>query len=92
MKTKIKLLMFCLLLSCLLIGCDTTKTVNDNGEPTPSTFITIEQNINYRVVYHGKTKVMYTVSLGGYNAGNFTLLVNPDGTPMVYEEESEDKE
>ena len=88
MRTRIKLLVFCLLSSCLLIGCDTTKTVNDNGEPTPSTFITIEQTLNYRVVYHSKTKVMYTMSLGGgYNAGNFTLLVNPDGSPTVYEEE-----
>ena len=89
MRTKIKLLMFGLLLSCLLIGCDTTKAVDDNGESTPGTFITVEQTISYRVVYHSKTKVMYTMSLGGYNAGNFTLLVNPDGTPMVYEEESD---
>ena len=88
MRTRIKLLMFCVLLSCLLIGCDTTKTVDNNSEPTPSTFITIEQNLNYRVVYNRKTKVMYTMSLGGYNVGNFTLLVNPDGTPMVYEEEN----
>ena len=89
MKTKIKLLVFCLLLSCLLIGCDTTKTVDSNSKPTFSTFIIIEQNVYYKVVYHSKTKVMYVMSLGGYNAGNFTLLVNPDGTPMVYEEDSE---
>ncbi len=88
MRTKIKLLIFSLLLSCLLIGCDTTKTVDNNSKPTPGSFITVEENINYRVVYHEKTKVMYTMSLGGYyNTGNFTLLVNPDGTPMVYEEE-----
>ena len=35
---------------------------------------------------------MYTISRGNINTGNFTLLVNPDGTPMLYEEESEDKE
>ena len=87
MKTRIKLLMFCLLLSSLLIGCDTTKTADNNSEPIPSTFITIEQNLDYWVVYHNKTKVMYTMTIGVYNHGNFTLLVNPDGTPMVYEEE-----
>ena len=89
MRTRIKLLMFGLLLSCLLIGCDTTKAVDNNSEPTTNTFITVEQTLSYRIVYHRKTKVMYTMSLGGYNAGDFTLLVNPDGSPMVYEEGSD---
>lgn len=30
-------------------------------------------------------KVMYAVSGGAYNNGTFTLLVNPDGTPMLWE-------
>ena len=52
-----------------------------------STFVTIENNVNYRVVYSQETKVMYAVSNGEYNRGTFTLLVNPDGTPMLYKEE-----
>ena len=88
MRTRIKLVMFGLLLSCLLIGCNNKKitSIEDNRSDT-SMFITIEQTINYRVVYQKDTKVMYIVSLGGYNAGNFTLLVNPDGSPMVYKED-----
>lgn len=39
----------------------------------------------YYVVYQKDTKVMYVVSDGGDNRGNFTLLVNPDGTPMLWE-------
>lgn len=31
------------------------------------------------------TKVMYAISDGAHNYGNFTLLVNADGTPMLYE-------
>ena len=40
-------------------------------------------------MYHKETKVMYAVSSGGFNSGNFTVLVNPDGTPMIYKEETE---
>lgn len=44
----------------------------------------------YDVVYHKDTKVMYVVSHSSYNIGTFTVLVNPDGTPMLYEEDKED--
>ena len=43
----------------------------------------------YDVVYQKGTKVMYVVSHGPYSYGSFTMLVNPDGTPMLYEAESE---
>ena len=44
----------------------------------------------YDVVYQKDTKVMYVVSRGTYNQGTFTMLVNPDGSPMLYEKESEE--
>jgi len=31
------------------------------------------------------TGVMYWVSDNSYNRGNLTLLVNPDGTPRIWE-------
>ena len=40
-----------------------------------------------KIVYMNKTKVMYAISDGHRNRGTFTLLVNPDGTPMIYEGE-----
>lgn len=52
----------------------------------PETFTVIERTYNWQVVYHNETKVMYVVSDGGSNRGTFTLLVNPDGSPMVYGE------
>lgn len=72
----------------LLSGC--TKHQSDSAD-SGKTFITIETNYNpsYDIVYHKDTKVMYAVSRGTRNTGNFTLLVNPDGTPMLYEAESE---
>lgn len=59
-------------------------------------FVTVQHSSSilpswpYEVVYHRDTKVMYVVSRGNYNAGNFTLLVNPDGSPMLYKESEED--
>lgn len=50
-----------------------------------SMFIEVENAAYWRVLYHKDTKVMYVVSTGSYNNGNFTLLVNPDGSPMLYE-------
>ena len=71
----------------LLTGCSRMERV---GAPNPDTsmFVIIEQNPIYYVVYHKETKVMYTISCGGYNAGNFTNLVNADGSPMIYKEET----
>ena len=43
---------------------------------------------NYRqmlVVADRDTKVMYAVSRGGYNCGNFTLLVDADGKPLLWD-------
>ncbi|MEG0453758.1 MAG: hypothetical protein RR559_00070 [Bacteroides sp.] len=50
-----------------------------------SMFVEVERTGRWRVVYHRDTKVMYTVSSGAYNMGSFTLMVDPDGDPMIYE-------
>lgn len=40
---------------------------------------------DYYIVYHKDTKVMYVVT--SYCKNNvFTLLVNPDGTPMLWDD------
>lgn len=90
MKKLLIISILCLFIF-LLSGC--TKHQSDSAD-SDKTFITIETRYSpsYDIVYHKDTKVMYTVSHGCNNAGNFTLLVNPDGTPMLYEEESEDVE
>lgn len=51
-------------------------------------FETIQLNYSddYYVVCHKETKAMYVVSDGYKNQGNFTVLVNPDGTPMIWRE------
>lgn len=80
-----KLIIF-VLCAFLLTGCKKIETAVDYSDSKYSMFVEIEHTTNYKIVAHRKTRVMYAVSYGGYNAGNFTLLVNADGSPMVYEE------
>ena len=65
-----------------LSGCSKVETESSNEEP--SMFIQVEETYGWRIVYHRETKVMYAVSNGQYNNGSFTVLVNSDGTPMLY--------
>ena len=87
MKKVILILCACLLLT----GCEEGNNQQKESKQKESEFITIETSWTYKVVYNRYTKVMYAVSDGPENQGTFTLLVNADGTPMVYEE-SEAKE
>ena len=70
------MLMFC--------GCAQTN-VEFEQTAEKSMFVVVEQGALWYVVYHRETKVMYAISRGVYNSGTFCLLVNPDGTPMVWE-------
>ena len=66
-----------------LTGC---SQVEDKSSDM-SEFTIVESTSVWKVVYHKKTKVMYVVSDGIHNRGTFTLLVNADGTPMIWEGE-----
>jgi hypothetical protein len=66
-------------------SCGTPIESVDAKEKPTSMFIVVEETASWKIVYHRDTGVMYAISFGGYNSGNFTLLVNADGTPMVYE-------
>ena len=78
--------------ACVMIlsGCSTVHVEDEsqyNNENTvTSMFVVVERAACWIVVYHKDTKVMYAVSNSSYNHGNFTLLVNPDGTPMIWED------
>ena len=49
-------------------------------------FVEVYEGYDYIVVYHQESKVMYAVSDSLRSIGVFTLLVNPDGTPMIWRE------
>lgn len=83
---KIKFLSILALL-IMLTGCADVESVSDQQKPdNTSMFVLIETTTTWCVVYHKETKVMYTVSRGSYNSGDFTVLLNADGTPMLWEE------
>lgn len=77
-----------LLFMFLLTGCGEIT----DSQKKEDMFVIIQESDPshpYQIVYHKDTKVMYAISDGGSSYGVFTVLVNPDGTPMIYEEESE---
>lgn len=77
------------MLSVTLAGCGPNKSqeAQSYSEDVPSRFVVIERGDYWHVVADQETKVMYTVSMGSYNTGNFTMLVDSDGTPLLYEGE-----
>lgn len=80
-------IVFVILLCCAILGMLVAcSDVDTEKEESPSMFVVVEDMHSWQVVYHRETKVMYAVSARSYNYGTFTLLVNPDGTPMLYEE------
>lgn len=85
-----KLVCIMMVVCILLCGCTKKSTPVDAGVyDKESMFVICETSIfnsPWTIVYHKDTKVMYAVSHGGYNQGTFTLLVNPDGSPMLWEE------
>ena len=88
MKKLIVLLMAIALCACLFAGCGGGGNLAwDEDVSKSSSFVIVEDGASYCVVYHKDTKVMYTMSTGGYNCGSFCLLVNADGTPMIWEGE-----
>lgn len=86
MKKLITIFVTIALCACLFAGCNgnptTEKEVSKN-----SSFVIVEDGAGYYIVYHKDTKVMYVMSAGSSNYGNFYLLVNADGTPMIWEGE-----
>lgn len=80
-KTIILLVIACMMLS----SCN--KVENAKKEDDTSMFVIVETTTFWEVVYHKDTKVMYVVSTDSYNHGTFTLLVDGDGKPMIYEGE-----
>ena len=67
-----------------------SESKSEVTEGDPSMFVRIEEGAYWDVYYHQETKVMYVMSLSSYNRGNFTVMVDQDGSPMLYENTKED--
>lgn len=84
-----KIIVTLVLIACIsMTSCNQREVVmREEVDSNVSMFVEVERSYNWQIVYHRDTKVMYAVSCGDYNRGNFTLLVDEDGSPMVYEGE-----
>ena len=82
MKKVIAILIILAMLT--LCGCETKAIVEYDGLQEESMFVMVENAYIFSIVYHRDTKVMYAISRSSNNSGNFCLLVNPDGTPMLW--------
>ena len=86
MKRLLIVLMAIALCACLFSGCGGALEIDDAAS-SDSSFVVVENGASYVIAYHKDTRVMYSISNSGYNCGSFCLLVNADGTPMVWEGE-----
>lgn len=92
MKNKITamILTLALAVSVILTTCcanaSPSEEIDESRMDNPFVIIQGEGYGDYYLVYHKDTKVMYIVS-NVYKAsrGSFELLVNSDGTPMLWE-------
>ena len=84
MKKIIGILLI-IVLVCICTGCAEVETEQANET---SMFVEVERSNLWMVVYHKETKVMYAVSWSSYNMGTFTLLVDADGKPLLWEGEN----
>lgn len=94
MKKKILALIFSVtVLSTVLVGCDVPnyaeaeKSYDTEDENIMSMFIEVEDAGEWVIVYDKETKVMYAVSDGSHNYGTFTLLVDENGDPKLWDGE-----
>lgn len=84
MKNKIKVAAITLAAAAVLSGCG-NKVANESDSSAPSMFTTVEIAGSWTIVYHNETKVMYAVSAGYYNYGTFTVMLDTDGSPLLWE-------
>ena len=88
---KHKILVMLILSTMFLSGCSKTKTVSvqdiQNSDKDISRFMVVEKTWSWVIFADRKTKVMYAVSNGVYNGGNFTVLVDADGKPLLWDGE-----
>lgn len=87
---KLVILLLVLGIAVGMTGCASHTVMNNSdiegNEEQFSMFVRVESAAHWDVVYDSETKVMYAVSASSYNYGNFTLLVNADGSPKLWEE------
>ena len=86
MIKKILCLVIAIMLMLTCVGCG-SATMEKETTSNSSMFVIIEGGVEtyYQIVYHRDTKVMYAVSRGSYNQGTFTVMLDADCIPLLWE-------
>lgn len=83
------LILLLIVLVVTLCGCSSKGKLSENdimiGEMDGTMFFRVSEESSGRVIVDKATRVMYWLSCGSYNYGTLTMLVNPDGTPRIWE-------
>ena len=78
------------LLLLLLGGCTRREAKPEPERINRSRFVAIENTFDWKIVADRETRVMYAVSNGTHSFGIFTLLVDADGKPLLWDKEVSD--
>lgn len=92
MKKKALALIFsAAVLSTVLMGCagvaEAERVYDVESEDLRSMFVIVENGTLWDIVYDKETKVMYAVANYGSGSGQFTLLVDENGNPKLWDGE-----
>lgn len=72
-----------------LVGYTNIETSGFETNPiclsVESQFVIVEIQDTFKIVYHKDTKVMYSISDSTRSAGVFTLLVDENGHPLLWQ-------
>lgn len=75
-----------LLTILLATGCAKVENEAKQEPVDVSRFKRVEYTAVWEIVADRETGVMYAVSRGMHNQGTFTLLVDADGKPLIWDE------
>ena len=90
MKKKIIAILILAIALTMFAACKTARVSRVVSESeAESMFVVVETSSTWEIVYHKETRVMYAVSYSMYNCGTFTLLVDAEGNPLLWDERSE---
>ena len=68
----------------LATGCAKVENITEQEPVDVSRFERVEYTGIWEIVADRETGVMYAVSRGDYNQGTFTVLVDADGKPLIW--------
>lgn len=76
-----KLIVVIAIVAAMLSGCGGPIDAETYERKLPS-FVKVESTLDYDIVYHKDTKVMYVTSY----RGGYTVMVDENGMPLLWED------